>query len=323
MDIFASMKLLFPFILIAVSLIISGCYVENASSSKNKVLVIASDYLNEEDTLMFSDFSKKESTRIIIKHIDVSSLVGEIQGNQYAHGIDLVMIKSLYNVYNLSRTGLFHSISHVKEEFEELSQFMSTDYKYIGVGIDPYICISNPDTNIVIRTYNDLKHTQFVSTLTEDELIPMLAPLMSKFNKVKSYEWVESVFKNELSLEGLDSNNVQSAPVLLTTFENYLRNFKGDSTLSTYTNLSFPNSSSSGTFYNMRTACIIGQAQHFAAATSFLNFYLLPQNNRRLNGKLKTMSVTNTDRDILLYQVNSEELMQYYLMFKRILSRLN
>lgn len=299
---------------------------ENASSSKNKTLIIASDYLNEEDTLMFSDFAKKENVRIIIKHIDASSLIGETQGNQYAHGIDLVMMKSLYNVYNLSRTDLFHPINHIKEEFGELGEldrFMSTEYNYIGIGIDPYVCVSNPDTNVIIRTYNDLKHTRFITSLAEDELIPMLAPLMSSFNKVKAYEWVESVFKNKLPLKDLDSNSAQSTPVLLTTFENYSSNFKGDSLLSKYTNLSFQNSSSSGTFYNMRTVCIIRQAQHFVAATSFLNYYLLPQNNRRLNGKLNTMSVTNTDRDILLYQVNSDELMQYYLIFKRILSRLN
>ncbi len=316
------MKLSSLLVLTALSLIISGCYVENASSEKNKTLVIASDYLNEEDTLMFSDFAKKKKIRIIIKHIDASSLVGEIQGNKYGHGIDLVMIKSLYNVYNLSRTDLFHSINHVKEEFRDLARFMSTEYKYIGIGIDPYVCVSNPDTTVVIRTYNDLKNTRFVNTLAEDELIPMLAPLMSKFNKVKSYEWAESVLKNELLIKDLNANNAKSAPVVLTTFENYSSNFKGDSIFSKCTDLSFPNSSSSGTFYNMRTVCIASQAQHFSAATSFLNFYLSPSNNRHINEKLNTMSVTNTDRDIMLYQVKSDELMQYYLMFKRILNKL-
>lgn len=316
------MKLTFLLVLTVASLILSGCYVENASSSKNKILVIASDYLYEQDTLIFSDFAKKENIRIIIKHIDAPSLVGEIQGNKYAHGIDLVMMKSLYNVYNLSRTDLFHSINHIKEENRALARFMSTEYKYIGIGIDPYVCVSNPDTTVVIRTYNDLKNTQFVNTLVEDELIPMLAPLMSKFNKVKSYEWMESVFKNELPIKELNTINAQSTPVILTTFENYLSNFKGDSILSRYSDLSFPNSSSSGTFYNMRTACIIAQAEHFGAASTFLNFYLLPQNNRRLNDELKTLPINDSGRDILLYRVNSDELMQYYSMFKRILNRL-
>ena len=89
------MKLSILLVLTTVSLIFSGCYVENASSEKDKTLVIASDYLNEEDTLIFSDFAKKENVRIIIKHIDAATLIGEIQGNEYAHGIDLVMMKSL------------------------------------------------------------------------------------------------------------------------------------------------------------------------------------------------------------------------------------
>ena len=195
------MKMSFFLILSSFVVILSGCYVENASPEKNKTLVIASDYLDEGDTLIFSEFAKKEKVRIIIKHLDAGTIVGEIQNNKYTHGIDLVLMKSLYSVYNLNRTDLFHSINHIKDEFRSLEPYISDKYKYVGLGIDPFVCVSNPDTNVVIRNYNDLKDTKFINLLEEEDLIPMLSPLMSKMNKVKCYDWTKSVMKNERSVD--------------------------------------------------------------------------------------------------------------------------
>ena len=129
-------------------------------------------------------------------------------------------------------------------------------------------------------------------------------------------------FWNELPISELNAYNAKSAPVILTTFEDYMSNFKSDSILSKYTELTFPNSTSSGTFYNLRTLSIIGQAQHFTTATSFANYYLSPSNNERLNNRLNTLPIIGNNQDIKLYNISHRELMQYYLMFKRILSRL-
>ena len=256
------MKISFSLILVSLAIILSGCYVENAGPEKDKTLVIASDYLEEKDSLLFDDFSKKENIRVLIKHIDANSLVDKIQNNRYAHGIDLIMMKSLYTVYNLNKADLFHSINDIKDQFQSHERFMSVKYKFIGIGINPYVFASNPDTNVSPQIYNELKNISFINTLDEEDMIPWLSPLMSKMNKVRCYNWVESVLKNENRHESITKAQSKSIPVALTTFEKYSTSFKKDSILSRYTKLNFPNSRSSGTFYNLRTICIAAQAQH-------------------------------------------------------------
>lgn len=301
--------------------ILSGCYVQNAGPEKDLTLVIASDYLEEGDSLLFADFSKKENVRVVIKHINAGSLVGQMQNNRYAHGIDLVMMKSLYSVYNLNRADLFHPVHHITEGFQSHEKYMSEKYKFVGLGIDPYVFASNPDTNVRLHMYNDLKSISFINTLDEEDMIPWLSPLMSKMNKVECYNWVKSVLKNEKKLGEIDKFQAKSIPVVLTTFENYSTHFKEDSILSKYTQLSFPNSRSSGTFYNLRTVCITAQAQHYASSNLFIKYYLSSGNNKRLNGKLNTFSIYGEQSNINTYHVDCEDLIQYYSMFKRIMSK--
>lgn len=316
------MKMSFLLILSSLFFFLTGCYVENASSEENKILVIASDYLEEADTVLFSDFCNKEKVRVAIKNIDANNLIGEIRNKKFDHGIDIIMMKSLYSVYNLQSVDLFHSIDHIQKENKAINQHISKGYKFVGVGIDPFVCASRTDTNVVVRNYDELKSISHFNTLNEEDLIPMLSHLMSKMNKVKCYEWIEALLKKETKIEKADRYQAKHIPVALTTLENYNSNFKNDSVLSKYTNLTYPNSSSSGTFYNLRTVCIAGQAQHFTLATSFINYYLLPKNNARLNGKLNTISITGGLNGIKLYRIDSKELMQYYVMIRRILSKL-
>jgi len=317
------MKVSFLLILSSLFLFLTGCYVENASSEKNITLVIASDYLEEADTAIFSDFCKQEKVRVEIRHFDADNLIGEIRNKEFDHGIDIVMMKSLYSIYNLHSVNLFHSVNHITKDLENLKPFFSNEHNYIGVGVDPFVCVSNPDTNIIIRNYNDLKSVSYINTLEEEDLIPMLSPIMGKMNKVKCYNWTKAFLENQTNLRNVNRYQVKSIPVVLTTLENYNTNFKNDSILSHYTNLTYPNSSSSGTFYNLRTVCITGQAQHFTLATAFIKHYLSAGNNKSLNRKLNTVSLTDNSNGIMLYRSDSKDLIQYYVMIRRILGRLN
>lgn len=303
--------------------VISGCYVKNATSEKHKTLVIASDYLNEADSLLFNDFSKNKKVRIIIKHIDAMHLEKTINANKYGHGIDLVMMRSLFSLDKMRGSNLFHSVRQIKNEFTLLEPFISERYRYVGIGIDPFVCISDPDTNVNIRNYSDLKYNSFINLLEEEDLIPMFSTILTKMNKVKTYEWTKSIFKNEIRLKDLNRLNSKSTSIVLTTYEKFTTTFKNDSILNRFTKLNFPNSTTSGTFYNLRTICITEQAQDYTEALMFINYYLLPQNNEKLNRYLHTLPISSKQDGIRLYYIDSKEIIQYYKLFNRILKRFN
>jgi hypothetical protein len=317
------MKRPFFLVLLLLFCIISGCYVQNTSAEKHKTLVIASDYLEEGDSLFFSDFSAKEKIRIIIKPIDLKSLKKAINSNKYGHGIDLVMMRSLFSVDKLRESDFFHSIRQIKNDFKSLEPYISEKYKYVGIGIDPFVCVSDPDTNVNIRNYDDLKYHTFINLLEEEDLVPMFSTIMTKMNKVKTYDWSKAVFKNEVKLKDLNRYNSHSASIVLTTYEKFETIFKKDSILNRFTKLTFPNSSTSGTFYNLRTVCITAQAQDYTEALSFINYYLLPSNNERLNKHLHTISVSGEKDVTRLYYIDSKDIMQYYRLFNRILTKLD
>ena len=303
-------------------LLLNGCYVENTAPEKDKTLIIASDYLEEGDSLVFEDFAKKTGVRIIIKHLDASTIDSTIKTNQYAHGIDLVLLRSLYSVGNVHQSNLFHSVDQFKTKFKDQEEYISEKYNFIGIGIDPFICVSRPDSNVSINNYNDLKYTSFINLLDDEDFVPMFSTFMSKMDKVQCYEWTKAVLNKSKKIEDVNRYQAKSIPVILTTFENYSTKFQNDSILQKYTILGYPNSSTSGTFYNLRTACIAGQAQHFTEAVSFIEFYMSEDNNKNLNARLHTLSVFRDQDDSRLYHIDSKDVIQYYKSFLRILSRL-
>ena len=65
------------------------------------------------------------------------------------------MMRSLYSVHNLNRIDFFHSVDHIKEENKTLKSFISSKYKFVGFGVNPYVCVANPDTNVTVRIYDD------------------------------------------------------------------------------------------------------------------------------------------------------------------------
>ena len=316
------MKKSFLLVLSTLCLVLTGCYVENTASTKDRTLIIASDYLNESDSLIFSDFAKAKNVRIIIKQIDPASIASSIKSKPYAHGIDLVMLRSLYSVENIYDSTLYQRIDEFRSNFEAPEHFISEKYRFIGLGVDPFVFVSNPDSNFVINNYDELKYTPFINLLSEEDIIPMFSNLMTKMDKVESYDWMKSVLQNEKKRETVNKSQAKSIPTVLTTLENYSSNFKNDSILQNYSEMSFPNSTTSGTFYNLRTASITAQAQHFSDAVSFIEYYTTKENNEALNENLHTLPIFRVADASRLYRIDSKDVMQYYKSFLRILKSL-
>ena len=213
----------------------------------------------------------------------------------------------------------FQSISKTSKKLKGVSTFISSKYNYIGFGIDPYILAYNPDTTLSIRTYGDLKSNQFVTDLNEEQLIPMLAPIMAKMDKVQSYKWIKSFRKNQLKIT---RRNIDTSMVGLTMLSSFKQNFKSDSLFLKFRKVHYPNGNSKGTFYNLRTFAIVDQAENYSLARDLILFYLEAKNNDDLCSKLSIISINEPNKPCRLYNVKSDELMQYYNSIQRIFSKL-
>ena len=315
------MKLYNSILSILLLLTITGCYIETAIPEKKKELVVVSDFLEAKDTVFFSDFAKKENVRVVIKTMNAKSIIDTVHNEKYNNGIDVIMMKSLYSVYRLHQNDIFHSVGEIADQLDKIEPFFSTKYNYVGIGMDPYIIVSNPDTNVVLRTYSELKTTKFISTLNNDALIPMLAPIMSKLNKVDSYSWIKAFSKKLSYFKNINATLSSSIPVALTSYSSYSSNFKTDSILKKYSTVNYPNQRTSGTFYNLRTICIIDQAPNYSIAKKFIYHYTKPTENRQLNEHLNTIPVAEYTAQFDRFKINSTELVQYYSMIQRILNK--
>jgi len=303
----------FSFIILFFSI---GCKLENAKPETDNELIIVSDYLEAKDSMLFEKFASKNDVRVIIKDMEVNDVIGAFRNYKYGVGIDILMLKSLYNVNRLSKNDYFQSVSNFSKE----SSFNSLKYNYIGFGIDPYVLAYNPDTLLSVRTYGDLKSNLFVTDLGDELMIPMLAPVMAKMDKVQSSKWIRSFRNNQMKIT---KRNVDTSMVFLTTLSSYNKKYQSDSLLMNYSEFIYPNNNSKGTFYNLRTFAIVDQAENYSIAKDFILFYTEEKRNKSLCSEMSIISINEQNKPCRLYKVKSEKLLQYYNSIQRIFIKLD
>ena len=299
-------------------LVVSGCRIETAKPALQKRLVIASDYLNEGDTILFRSFSKSTHTRITILPWNKSKIIGEFRNNKYNTGIDLFMMKSMSDVHYLQKRKLFQPLKLSTNLKEEYMDFSSEKYDYFGFGYDPYV-VAYPKQNYpTIKMYNDLTRHYYVKDLDDSEMIPMIAPVLAKMKKTDANKWLMRLYAHNLG-DSIVSDSVLGRLPILTSYSNFQANM--DNKFYSGKTIVLPNYKSTGTFYNLRTMCIAYQAENYNEALEFVDFYLSEENNPVLNKALNTIGVSSSEFGFRKYYVHSEEMLQYYVLVERSINR--
>lgn len=300
-----------------IALCFLGCEVPNAEKSASKRLVIVSDYLHSKDTILFKGFSKVTNIRVRIVHKQADDIMGKLRNEPYNSGYDIIILNSLYDVNRFSKSTLLHPLEDLPNLPIEDYIHSSSKYNYIGFGLDPYTISYNPDSTFKHRTYSDLKNHDFVSTMDDRLMIPMLASLMSKLNKVKVYNWLKE-FNSHRKTKLNDTKSINA----FLTVHSQLESEKGkNEKLESLTVEHFPNAARDGVFYNLKTFCIVSHAENIFEAQSFIRYYLLPKNNGKLCERLNVFPASEIHNDVRFYKLKSEKLIQYYSMTERILNR--
>ncbi len=304
------------FVLFFLLFVVQSCKLETAKASSQRELIILSDYLQASDTILFRSFSKEKKVTIRIKNMRTEKIIGLIRNEGFAIEGDVIMLERLTDVYKMSKGSLLQRLNFIDDLSSEQQKLSSQLYGFIGYGIDPFI-VANTKKRTV-QVYNDLLTASFVSQLDEKETVMMLSPIMHKLKKVDANVWIKT-FSDSLLPSSVLRDTSKSYPIL-TLYSDFSSN--RDSLLN-YSNrfLSYPNSKSTGTFFNLRSIAIVNQAQNYIPAKEFIHYCLEEKNNYRINNYLNTFPIEQTI--FRKYTISQEKLVEYNQFVKRLLRKIN
>jgi len=300
-------------------MVLFSCKIETARPAKKKQLVIASDYLSSADAGLFKNFSKRMNIKVKIINVSPDKIISKFEQDRFNSGIDIIMIKSLTSVIQLHKKKVLHPLKNGIHFGTSEAGYSSEKYDYVGFGYDPFIVAESAEHRVGIRMFNDLTRHKFETNLSQSELIPLFAPILSKKNKVDANAWVKKFYDHSK----IDSTYVDSIglsiPILTTYSEFHARENQKEYKGKTFV---YPNKKSTGTFYNLRTICIANQSENYDEALAFINYYILENNNKSLNKKLNTIGTKTNAQGFRKFHENSEKLMSYYLTIERLIIKL-
>ena len=299
--------------------VLSSCKIETARPAKQKYLTIASDYLRPADTLIFQNFSKRNNIKLKIIHLSPSKMIGQFRKKKFNSGIDVFMLKSMTTVLDFHKKDLLHPLKKDVHFSENEADYSSERFDYIGFGYDPYIVAAPKSSSAGIRMYNDLTRHKFITNLSKDELIPLFAPILSKKDRIGANSWVKKFYEHSKK-DSTYTDSIGNQLPMLTTYSSF--HAKANKKVFIDKKEVFPNTKSTGTFYNLRTICIAYQAENFDEATTFIHYYFNKKNNNSLNEKLNTIGIDSKGHGFRKYYMNSEKMIPYYLTIERLLYKL-
>ena len=134
-------KFLLPLIL---GLVLVACKIEEAKPEISRKLVLASDFLEAKDTVLFKRFSKKTGIRLKILNLNASQIAQKLKKEGYNSSIDLVFVKSLNSVKTLDKTKFQElDANFLREKTPSLKAFKNATW--LVAGLDPFVFLYDPN----------------------------------------------------------------------------------------------------------------------------------------------------------------------------------
>ncbi len=274
-------KWLIPFFLFAA--LMSGCGYEELNTTKNQSLTIASDYLHEKDSVLFSDFAKKTNIKVNIVHLSLDSLSNKIIENPLNVDFDMVMISEIATLENLKNKDLLQRLDN---DF----QAPNVNGFFINTGADPIVFKSNRKLMNDTISYNDLSKKLWYPVLNEVDL----KKLYNGNKKINQWTTNESaLWLSQAAFKKLDYPLTDSlAPEIIVV--GFLSQFERQKpfldSLNTFKYTLFPDQLKLGLFYNFYGAGIVYQSRNFDAAMQLIKYFLMPNQAQLINDKIGIVS---------------------------------
>ena len=256
---FVYSKFLLPLFL---GLVLVACKIEEAKPEISKKLVLASDFLEAKDTVLFKRFSKKHKIHLKIINLSAGQIAQKLKKEGYNSSIDLVFVKSLNSVKTLDKTK-FQKLDadFLREKTPSLKAFKNVTW--LVAGLDPYVFLYDPNFYTGKKNYRALsKNFSWASPQSIEELAVLGAHNTILFKKKDSVQY--NFIKNNVAYQSL-SNEVISSQFLV------LKNsfFEKNRELSKKREVFFPDK----TYADRWCIAIVDQAINYGNVEAFLLYY--------------------------------------------------
>ena len=110
---------------------LNSCSIEEARNKKNRKLVVLSDYLEPQDSIIFKSFKRQQDIDIEIIHLSTDKMIGLTRNKKYTADADIIMVKSMYDVHRLSQQSILQQIVFTDELSDKQRKYFSTKLNYI------------------------------------------------------------------------------------------------------------------------------------------------------------------------------------------------
>lgn len=294
-------------------LLVVGCAIPTAAPEKNPELVVATDLLTSEDSLLLDQFARKNHVKIILKELSPDSLIRLSQEAPFETGIDVVVIHHLYDMRRILSKNMLGSIRN-----SILPDYSTRQKKprFATCGVDPFVCVSKP--GITINIYDDLFRYTYVNDLSRKSEAHFFSPFEERLHRVKTFERIEKLKATAVPKKRFYRD---SADAILTSYSNYKGNISQDSTWMDFSQVQFPNISTSGIFCDKLTIGIIRQNSHYSMAEKFVAWILEPHINQKFTS-FRGYNPAQPTVEYRCYPTPPQILMQYHTMIERMLKEM-
>lgn len=304
---------------------ITSCSIETAQSEKYSALVIVSDFLQEEDTVLFNKFTQENDLRIIIRNLSADRIISEVQSKGYNSRIDVILSQNMQTPITLNKHGILQDIVKDGENTKTHNQFISYKHNFFGIGLDPFVFKYTHDSISEPRRYNDLIDHHHYHTLSKSDLMSFLSPIRKERNRAQTYEWAKR-WNEKSTFRPKHPVTADSTELLLCKYSQ-LPTFQ-DSIWQTYPEgYYFPNQDKSGVYFDLMTVAIVQQAEHYADAQKFIKFCQNPGFNAFLANKMNHFPIYDYLRERKngpkFHSTPIDQLLQYHDVLARMLDKLN
>ena len=300
-------KFLLPLFL---GLVLVACKIEEAKPEISKKLVLASDFLEAKDTVLFKRFSKKTGIRLKILNLNASQIAQKLKKEGFNSTIDLVFVKSLNSVKILDKTK-FQKLdaNFLREKTPSLKAFKNATW--LVAGLDPFVFLYDPAFYMSEKNYSDLsKKFTWASPQNIEELAVLGVHNIILFKKRDSVHY--NFIKNNVAYQS-SSNGVISSQFLV------LKNsfFEKNKELSKKRVVFFPDK----TYADRWCIAVVEQAKNYDNVESFLMFYSKLSESNYFIKKTGVFPYRDNTRKLLnlrntILKIQEDSLLEYINNFK-------
>lgn len=281
----------------------SACKIEEAKAPKKQNLIIASDFLQWNDTAMFRSFEKRFHCNVIIHTMKDDSLLKTLKKNGLENTIDIVLFNSFESIQPFAKAKLTQRLP--EEQWQNNSYFHDFGNQYyhsFGFGVDPYVFEFTNDTVSKTTKFKDLTYKYAWSWENEEtdefhSLISEISHQIGGTQKPKQkIRWFNRFFNQNKDSVLLDQLEITKFSLL---------------DLNSNKPFVFPNQNKNGAYFDLRSGFVVTQARHYELACQFINYLYEDKVNKRVNRKIQSISLAEIQNKQFEWQGQKVKLYQY------------